>query len=103
MRYIVRKKSITASLLRFAATLNKEQIIVFLFDLFILFSVGIYMPSSRDNTEQSPGSQVWCLGPFLGFQLRLRSCVYYRKPSPQPKYQITGVNYAHNLLKLFSP
>ena len=72
-----------------------------------LFMIGFYILSICANTsEPSAGSQVWCLGPFSDFQLRLRSSVCYRTPSLQPKYETTGVNYTalydYILLQLYS-
>ena len=69
-------------------------IILYLNIYFLFIYYWNYIPTLCANTsEWSAGSQVWYLGPFAGFELRLRSSVCYRTPSLQHKYQTTGVNY----------
>ena len=71
--------------------LTNRSIISFLVLLFILY-----------NAFEAVGrfASIMPIGPFSGFQLRLRSSVCYRTPSLQPqqqlqlqpKYQLTGIN-----------
>ena len=72
-----------------------------------IYLLLLYIPLSLANTsERSAGSRVWCLGPFSGIYLRLRSSVCYRTSSLQPKYQTAGVSYTtlydHSLLQPYS-
>ena len=50
--------------------------------VFILFYYWLYIPLSFASiSERSAGLRVWYLGPFSGWQLRLRSSVCYRTPN----------------------
>ena len=86
-------------MLDLALLIENTKFIYFIY-LFIFINGFIYR--SHVLTSRSC-SRVWYLGPFSGFELRLRSSVCYRKPSLQPKCKTTGVNYTalydHSLLQ----